>query len=100
MILNQHLKDKSIAILGLGYVGLPLLIEFSKFFDVFGFDINDQRINQLQSGEDVTLETNSDDLKMINKNRFTSDINDIKESNIYIVTVPTPINKYNQTDLS
>ncbi len=98
--MNHRLKDKRIAILGLGYVGLPLLIEFSKFFDVFGFDINNERINQLQSGEDVTLETNSDDLNMINKDRFTSDINDIKESNIYIVTVPTPINKHNQPDLT
>ena len=68
------------------YSSIPMEVTFQE--PVFGFDINDQRINQLQSGEDVTLETNSDDLKMINKNRFTSDINDIKESNIYIVTVP------------
>jgi UDP-N-acetyl-D-galactosamine dehydrogenase len=89
-----------ITVIGLGYVGLPLAVEFSKKYETIGFDINSERIKELQSGNDHTLEVSSEDLKTALKLRFTSDISDIVESNIYIVTVPTPIDKHNSPDLT
>ena len=83
-------KDYKIAIIGLGYVGLPLAVAFSRFYNVVGFDINKERIKNLQNNIDcnfdVEIQTNSN-LK------YTPLINDIKDSNIYIVTVPTPVTK-------
>ena len=90
-------KDYKIAIIGLGYVGLPLAIAFSKFYNVVGFDINKERIKNLQNNIDSNCDIdiqNQDNLK------FTSIINDIKDSNIYIVTVPTPVTKDNTPDLT
>ena len=90
--------NHKITILGLGYVGLPLAVEFAKKFPVVGFDINEKRIGELRSGVDNTLEVEDEHLQSVltssndaNNGLFiTSDINDIKDSNIYIVTVPTP----------
>jgi len=92
-------KEKKIAIIGLGYVGLPLAVEFGKKFNVIGFDINNDRIAELKKGIDKTMESSEFEILSSNYLQFTSDINYLKDSNIYIVTVPTPIDKYNNPDL-
>jgi len=106
------MKNTKIAIIGLGYVGLPLAVEFAKKYQTIGFDINKTRVNQLKENTDVTLETSSEELKAVNIKSFdelknnphglwlTTDINDIKEANFYIVTVPTPVDKNNKPDLT
>jgi UDP-N-acetyl-D-galactosamine dehydrogenase len=91
--------DKKIALIGLGYVGLPIAIEFSKKFKVIGFDINQSRINELRDGIDSTLETTTKELQNAVNLSYTSDVDDIKECNFFIVTVPTPIDKYKRPDL-
>ena len=97
-----------IAIIGLGYVGLPLAIEFGKKYRVIGFDINKERIEELKKGRDHTLEADLDGLRYATDiHRSTSDKglsfsdkeDDIRECNIYIVTVPTPIDSFNTPDL-
>jgi UDP-N-acetyl-D-glucosamine/UDP-N-acetyl-D-galactosamine dehydrogenase len=94
------MKRNKIAIIGLGYVGLPLAVEFGKKFEVIGFDINQDRINELKTGLDSTLETTEEELKDSIYLRFTSNYDDIKESKTFIVTVPTPIDKNKNPDLS
>jgi len=91
-----------ICIVGLGYVGLPLAHAFSKKYKVVGFDINRSRIDELNSGVDKTLELSSDQVKESIKKgiRFTTNRDEIKDCNIYIVTVPTPIDKSNEPDLT
>ena len=93
-------KNKKIAMIGLGYVGLPLAVEFGKKYTTIGFDINQSRIDELKSGNDHTLEVSDEELASANKLSFSSDIEEIKHCNIYIVTVPTPINEYKQPDLT
>ena len=92
-------KKIKLAIIGLGYVGLPLALEFSKKRSVIGFDINNKRINQLKLGIDKNLETNKKELKKLNQLFFTSNENDLETANCYIVTVPTPIDKTKKPDL-
>ena len=98
------IADTKIGIIGLGYVGLPLAVEMAKKFDVIGFDINKKRIAELSQGMDNTLEIESDALlQVLNSNdgkgmKLTDDITALKSSNVYIVTVPTPIDKYNKPD--
>jgi len=88
------MKKKSLGIIGLGYVGLPLAVAFSKKYPTYGYDINNSRINDLKLGIDRTNEIESKSLKNSFKNLFlTSEINDLKNCNIYIVTVPTPVNE-------
>ena len=82
---------KKIAIIGLGYVGLPLAVEFGKIRPVIGFDINQTRIDALREGHDSTLEVSGDELREAAHLSFTTDPADLAEANIYIVTVPTPI---------
>lgn len=92
---------KKIAIIGLGYVGLPLAVAFAKKFEVLGFDINKSRIKELKMGKDNTLEV--DDFKIhsvAEKLTFSFDINDIQECNVYIITVPTPIDHANRPNLN
>jgi UDP-N-acetyl-D-glucosamine/UDP-N-acetyl-D-galactosamine dehydrogenase len=92
-----------IAIIGLGYVGLPLAIEFAKKHSVLGFDIKMERITELSSGKDSTLEDNLEDLKQVIHQKslsFSNDIEDLSNCNIFIVTVPTPINQFKAPDLS
>ena len=91
---NENLK---IAVIGLGYVGLPLAIEFAKYFKTTGYDINIKRINELKSGFDQTLEISKFDL-IESKIKLTHNELDLKSSNIYIITVPTPINKIKDPD--
>jgi len=95
-----NLQDKKLAIIGLGYVGLPLAVEFGKKFDTIGFDINEERIKELKEGYDRTLEVDSENLKSAERLTYTTDINDIKDANIYIVTVPTPIDSFKRPDLT
>lgn len=95
-----QLSDLKIAIIGLGYVGLPLAVEFGKKFDVVGFDINQARIGELQSGVDQTLEVSSDELKDSPRLSFSCDLQQLASCNFYIVTVPTPIDDYKQPDLT
>jgi len=92
------LKNKRIAIIGLGYVGLPLLVQLSKKFKVSGFDLLQKRIKQLKKGEDSTNEVNVKELKPL-KELFTNKEEDLAQSNVYIVTVPTPINNRKEPDL-
>ena len=89
-----------IAIIGLGYVGLPLAVEFSKKYKVIGFDINHSRIKELEKNNDSTLEVTSDALSSVReKLNFTTNIDDTKECNIYIVSVPTPVDKFKKPNL-
>ena len=99
---------QKIAVIGLGYVGLPLAIEFGKKYRVLGFDINQRRVEELQGGEDHTLEADLEGMKKateLYKNSeiglsFSHNENDLKDYNIYIVTVPTPIDRFNTPDLT
>ena len=95
-----EIKDLKIAVIGLGYVGLPLAVEFGKKHSVIGFDINQHRIEELKSGTDHTLEVSDEELASAHKLQFSSDINELSECNFYIVTVPTPIDEYKQPDLT
>ena len=93
-------KKKNLAIIGLGYVGLPLAIEFAKKYKVTGFDLNKTRIKELKKNYDSTLEIKDNIISSLKKNLdFTSNIKDIKNCNIYIICVPTPIDEFNQPDL-
>ena len=94
-------KNKyKISIIGLGYVGLPLAIEFGKKFDVVGFDTNYQRLKELKLGFDRNSEIKKNDLKKIKKLIFTSDLKNLENCNIYIIAVPTPIYKDKTPNLS
>ena len=92
--------NNKIAIIGLGYVGLPLAVEFGKKYETIGIDINEARVEELKKGYDRTLEVDEEELKSAKKLTFTTNFTDIKECNIYIVTVPTPINDANRPDLT
>lgn len=92
--------SKTIAIIGLGYVGLPLAVEFGKKTRTIGFDINTTRIKELEQGNDKTLEIDGENLKSSSHLSFSSDISDIKQCQIFIVTVPTPVDSNNRPDLT
>ncbi|EPU3919991.1 Vi polysaccharide biosynthesis UDP-N-acetylglucosamine C-6 dehydrogenase TviB [Aeromonas hydrophila] len=94
------MKDKRIAIIGLGYVGLPLAVEFGKKYNAVGFDINSKRIEELKNGIDSTLECSAEEINAATLLRYSNNLEDINECNIYIVTVPTPIDKHKQPDMS
>ena len=95
------MKKKKICLIGLGYVGLPLAVAFAEKFQVTGFDISSTRIQELEDGHDITLEIEDDLLASVKNNiTYTSNIQDAKDCDIYIVTVPTPIDKVNRPDLT
>jgi len=106
------MKQPLISVIGLGYVGLPLAVAFAKKFKVIGFDINQHRINQLRSNFDMTLEVENEKLEAVNISTleilntsekglyYTTELNEIKSANVYIVTVPTPVDKNNKPDLT
>ena len=96
----MNINNVKIAIIGLGYVGLPLAIEFGKNIETVGFDINQARIKELKSGKDSTLEVEPEEMKQATKISYTNKLDDIAECNVYIITVPTPIDKYKNPDLS
>ena len=101
MLINKFLsKNPKICIVGLGYVGLPLAVEFSKTYQTVGFDINTKRVRELQEGNDSTLEVERDSLEPTDKLTYTDNIEDIRSSDVYIVTVPTPIDENKNPDLS
>ena len=89
-----------IAVIGLGYVGLPLAVEFGRKFDVVGFDVKKERLKMLRQGVDVTLETSSEDLENARFLRYTDSIDDLRDRDIFIVTVPTPVDEHKQPDLT
>lgn len=95
----MQIENLKIAIIGLGYVGLPLAAEFGKHLPVVGFDINKKRVDELKNGNDFTLEVSSDDLKKAIHLSYTTELDGIKNCNFYIVTVPTPIDDNNAPDL-
>jgi UDP-N-acetyl-D-galactosamine dehydrogenase len=94
------LDEIKIAVIGLGYVGLPLAVEFGIKTPVLGFDINKPRIDELNSGIDNTLEVSNDELAQATKLSYSSNVDDLKSCNVYIVTVPTPIDKFKKPDLT
>jgi len=93
-------SNPTICIIGLGYVGLPLAVEFGKKTKTIGFDINQQRVNELLKGHDHTLELNAAELNEATQLTYSTSEADIKNADVYIVTVPTPINSGNQPDLT
>lgn len=95
----MNLNNLKICIVGLGYVGLPLAVEFGKIFDVVGFDIDSTRIEELNNFFDRTNETTISDIKAATRLNFTNNFSDTKHSNVFIVTVPTPINQFKAPDL-
>jgi len=99
-IINK-LNDNNIVIgiIGLGYVGLPLAVEFGKKYSTIGFDINSRRIKELMSGKDSTLEVEPKELRNSTNLQYTSELDRIGECDVYIITVPTPIDEYKQPDL-
>ncbi|MBW7832204.1 MAG: Vi polysaccharide biosynthesis UDP-N-acetylglucosamine C-6 dehydrogenase TviB [Simplicispira suum] len=96
----MNLSQANIAIIGLGYVGLPLAVEFGKRRPVLGFDINTTRIAELQSGRDSTLEVEPQDLAAASQLRFSSNATDLKACQVFIVTVPTPVDQANRPNLT
>jgi UDP-N-acetyl-D-galactosamine dehydrogenase len=95
----KSLADSHVAVVGLGYVGLPLAVEFGRRIPTLGFDINRHRIAELGAGRDHTLEVSSDELKTADRLTFTDDADNLKACNVFIVTVPTPIDAYKRPDL-
>ncbi|WP_373358250.1 Vi polysaccharide biosynthesis UDP-N-acetylglucosamine C-6 dehydrogenase TviB [Acinetobacter lactucae] len=96
----MQLADLRIAIIGLGYVGLPLAVEFGKKGPVIGFDINQKRIDELKSGQDHTLEVTPEELQQSQNLSFSANLGDLEQSNFFIVTVPTPVDQVNRPDLT
>ncbi|MCU7876984.1 MAG: Vi polysaccharide biosynthesis UDP-N-acetylglucosamine C-6 dehydrogenase TviB [Candidatus Thiodiazotropha sp. (ex Lucinoma borealis)] len=95
-----NLGEVHIGVLGLGYVGLPLAVEFGKKYPTIGLDINEARVKELKAGRDSSLEVDPAELKQIPYLSYTSNLDDLKPCNIYVVTVPTPINEHKQPDLT
>ena len=95
-----RIDDVKLAVVGLGYVGLPLAVEFGKTMDVLGYDISQPRIAELNLGKDHTLEVEPDELAQANGLRFSDDPTDLEWANVFIVTTPTPIDEHKQPDLS
>lgn len=89
-----------IGIIGLGYVGLPLAVEFGKKYDTVGFDVKKARLESLRNAVDETLETSTEDLKSAKLLRYSDNLDDLKDRDIFIVTVPTPVDQYNRPDLT
>ena len=92
--------ELKLAVIGLGYVGLPLAVEFGKKFDIVGFDVKKDRLEMLRKGEDNTLETSPESLAAAVRLRYSSNEADLADRDIFIVTVPTPVDRYNRPDLT
>jgi UDP-N-acetyl-D-galactosamine dehydrogenase len=97
--MSFSLENARIGIIGLGYVGLPLAVEFGKKIDTLGFDLNESRVAELVHGNDTTLECSQEELKEARQLSYSANKADLKACNIYIVTVPTPIDEHKQPDL-
>lgn len=96
----MQLRDIRLAIVGLGYVGLPLAVEFGRKRSVVGFDINERRINELKAGNDFTLETTQEEIAAAKLLSYTTNMDDLRACNCFIVTVPTPIDEHKRPDLT
>lgn len=96
---NSPFRNPKLAVIGLGYVGLPLAVEFGKYLDIVGYDINVRRIEGLQNGHDTTLEVSDLELKKASRLSFSSSLSDLEGCNTFIITVPTPIDDHNRPDL-
>ncbi len=96
----MNLENVKLAVIGLGYVGLPLAVEFGKQRPVIGYDINARRVAELKDGVDHTLEVDSDELQQARFLQYSCEVTDLAAANVYIVTVPTPIDDYKQPDLT
>ncbi len=94
------MSNDRIGIIGLGYVGLPLAVEFGKVIEVVGFDINQKRIEELRQGHDRTDEVSDSELKEAKWLSYSSNPDDLRQVNYFIVTVPTPVDEYKKPDLS
>jgi UDP-N-acetyl-D-galactosamine dehydrogenase len=97
---NFNLKNLKVGVVGLGYVGLPLAVEFGKRFRTVGFDINQHRVDELRAGRDSTLEVDVDELAGAAKLTCTSKLDDLRKCGVFIITVPTPIDEYKRPDLT
>jgi UDP-N-acetyl-D-galactosamine dehydrogenase len=95
-----NLRNLRIGVIGLGYVGLPLSVEFGKRFDTVGFDINERRVAELRKGRDVTLEVETAELRAAKRLTFTTQLAQLKRCRVFVVTVPTPIDEYKRPDLN
>jgi UDP-N-acetyl-D-galactosamine dehydrogenase len=95
-----HIQEVKLAVVGLGYVGLPLAVEFGKKRPVIGFDINPKRIAELKEGHDHTLEVDAAELASAARLSFSCEAETLAQANVFIVTVPTPIDEYKQPDLT
>src|SRR5215467_6317883 len=95
-----RLRKCRIGVVGLGYVGLPLAVEFGKHFETIGFDVNPLRVAQLRKGRDTTLEVTRAELKAAQRLSFTTDLTRLRGRHVFIVTVPTPIDDYKRPDLT
>jgi UDP-N-acetyl-D-galactosamine dehydrogenase len=95
-----QLSDLKIAVIGLGYVGLPLAVEFGKKVPVVGFDIHTTRIEELKIGQDHTLEVSPEELSQATNLTYSANLEDLKSCNFFIVTVPTPVDEVNRPDLT
>lgn len=96
----MNFSNKKIGVIGLGYVGLPLAVEFGKKYPTLGFDINQSRVEQLLAGHDSTLEVSDEELKASPFMSYSFSPSDLESCNVYIITVPTPIDEHNQPDLT
>lgn len=97
---DDYFNSKLICIIGLGYVGLPLAVEFGKKFRTTGFDLNETRVGNLKKKYDITREVTPDEIESAVRLTFTSDISDVSKANVYIVAVPTPVDEFKKPDLS
>ncbi len=97
--MKKKINKLKLAVIGLGYVGLPLALEFAKKKNLIGFDVDKKRINQLKSGIDKNLEISKKEFKNLKKIKFTNNKKDLEQANCFIVTVPTPIDKFKKPDL-
>jgi UDP-N-acetyl-D-galactosamine dehydrogenase len=98
--MELSLRGCRIGVVGLGYVGLPLAVEFGKHFDTVGFDIKEPRIAELKAGKDSTLECSPAELRAAKKLTYTTSLKELGTCRVFIVTVPTPIDRYNRPDLT
>src|SRR5215471_3031344 len=94
-----RLRKCRIGVVGLGYVGLPLAVEFGKHFETIGFDVNPQRVAHLRKGRDTTLEVSPEELRAAQRLTFTTDLEQLRRCRVFVVTVPTPIDEYKRPDL-
>ena len=96
----MDIHNSKIAVMGLGYVGLPLMVEFAKHFPTLGFDINTNRVNELEHGVDIMKDLTAEEISEAVHGSYSSNPDDLNDYNVYILTVPTPVDKQNRPDLS